>query len=65
MEVGNTVEVISCDGLPTQDFLGKTGVISDIRPQIDYEIAVAIRGHKYNACFKRGELKTVSASAPS
>lgn len=65
MKVGDTVEVISCDGLPSQDYLGKTGRISDIRPQMDYEIAVAIRGHKYNACFKRSELKTVSASTPT
>ena len=63
MKVGDTVEIISCDGLPSQEFLGKKGVIADVRPQMDYEIAVTFSGHKYNACFKRGELKAVPPSA--
>ena len=62
MNVGDAVEVISCDGLPSQNYLGKTGIIVAIRPQVEYEIAVTIKGHKYNACFKARELKSLSES---
>lgn len=56
----NNVEVLSCDGLPSQDYIGRRGTISAIKSGKEYEISVSIKGHSNDACFKRNELRVLS-----